>query len=53
MGVLPERKATRRIIILVVVLAIAASLWVWVFPWIDRTYVNQPAIEQTGALTQV
>ena len=25
-------------------LIVAIALWVWVFPWIDKTYINRPGI---------
>jgi hypothetical protein len=34
-----------------VILAILAILWFWVFPWLDRTFVNRPAIEGLGRLS--
>jgi hypothetical protein len=49
---LPENKRVRRIVVLCAVLAAAAVLWFWVFPWIDRTYVNRPAVEEGLVVTR-
>lgn len=46
MKLLPARKLWRRLIAVVIVLAFMAVLWFRVFPWVDRTYVNRPAIER-------
>jgi hypothetical protein len=41
----PRANRLRRLAIwIAVVLAYATILWFWVFPWIDRTYVNRPAL---------
>jgi hypothetical protein len=57
MRVLPARKGVRRALLTVIVLAVMAVLWFWVFPWADRTFVNRPAIEeglrQRAAITSV
>ncbi len=47
MRFLPESPGRRRLVVAVAVLVIMAVLWFWVFPWIDRTFVNRPAIEAT------
>ena len=36
----------KRALVAVIVLGVMAALWVWVFPWVDRTYVNRPAVER-------
>lgn len=46
MAVSSQRKGIRRLVALLAVLAVAAALWFWVFPWIDRTYVNRPQIQR-------
>lgn len=45
-GGLVQRKAKRPAMIagFVVLLGAAAILWFWVFPWVDRTFVNRPAV---------
>ena len=40
----------KRAITIVVVLGVMAALWVWAFPWIDRTFVNRPAVERGMAV---
>lgn len=39
-----KRTALRRSIIGVVALAVAITLWIWVFPWVDREWVNNPNV---------
>jgi hypothetical protein len=34
----------RRTIYLVVVIGYMAALWYYVFPWLDRTFINRPAL---------
>jgi len=46
MRVFPRSKAWRRTIAVVFILVVMVVLWFWVFPWVDRTYVNRPAIEE-------
>jgi hypothetical protein len=41
---LPERRWARALVLLAVVLAYAALMWFWVFPWVDHTFVNRPAL---------
>ncbi len=47
MRVLPQSRGWRRVIFAAFVLVVMVVLWFWVFPWVDRTYVNRPAIEQS------
>ena len=44
MRLLPAKRAPRITVYLVVLLGYAATLWFWVFPWLDRTFVNRPAL---------
>lgn len=44
MRVLPQRRGTRVAVYAVGALAALAVLWLWVFPWVDRTFVNRPAL---------
>ena len=44
MSILPARKGPRYAVYAAVVLAYATTLWIWVFPWLDRTFVNRPAL---------
>lgn len=44
MRFLPARRAPRFAIYIVAILGYATVLWFWVFPWLDRTFVNRPAI---------
>jgi hypothetical protein len=44
MRIFPQNRAQRITIKLVLVLGYAATLWFWVFPWLDRTFVNRPAL---------
>jgi hypothetical protein len=43
MRIFPEHRGKRIAIKLALVLGYAAILWFWVFPWLDRTFVNRPA----------
>ena len=27
-----------------IVLGYIAAMWFWIFPWIDRTFINRPAL---------
>lgn len=45
MRLLPESPGARVLAYAVLVLAALALLWFWVFPWVDRTFVNRPAVE--------
>jgi predicted exporter len=44
MRFLPAKRLPRLTIYLVVTLGYAAVLWYWVFPWLDRTFINRPAL---------
>lgn len=39
-----RRRWSRTLTAVAAFLAVAIVLWVWVFPWLDRTFVNRPAI---------
>ena len=42
--VLPRARWVRVLIYLAVVLGYMAVMWLYVFPWVDRTFVNRPAL---------
>jgi quinol-cytochrome oxidoreductase complex cytochrome b subunit len=42
---LPKSKRVRLAMWVVAVLAALALLFLVIFPWVDRTFVNRPAIE--------
>lgn len=42
--ILPRRRGARLAVWLALALAYAALMWVYVFPWVDRTFINQPAV---------
>jgi len=44
MSLLPSKRWQRVTTYVVVVLGYAAVLWLYVFPWLDRTFVNRPAL---------
>jgi quinol-cytochrome oxidoreductase complex cytochrome b subunit len=44
MKLLPSKRAPRIATLTVIVLGYAAILWFFVFPWLDRTFVNRPAL---------
>ncbi|MGH2795729.1 MAG: hypothetical protein ACRDKG_15660 [Actinomycetota bacterium] len=44
MRIFPKKRGPRIAIKLALALGYAASLWFWVFPWLDRTFVNRPAL---------
>ena len=44
MRLLPAKRAPRIAAYLAVTLGYAAILWFWVFPWLDRTFINRPAL---------
>ena len=44
MKLLPAKRFPRYTILLAVTLGYAAILWYYVFPWLDRTFVNRPAL---------
>ena len=39
-----ERSRWRWVVYLAVVAVYVALMWYLVFPWVDRTFVNQPAL---------
>lgn len=39
-----SRIRRRRLIVAAICVVVAVVLWNWVFPWVDRTYVNRPEI---------
>ena len=39
-----RRPWMKRLIWLALLLGYAAVMWYFVFPWVDRTFINQPAI---------
>jgi hypothetical protein len=41
---LPRRRWPRIAVIVAFILGYATILWYWVFPWLDRTFVNRPAL---------
>jgi len=43
MRILPANRGAKIATVLVVVLGYAAILWFFVFPWLDKTFVNRPA----------
>lgn len=45
MTALPKSKRVRLALWVVAALAALALLFLVIFPWIDRTFVNRPAIE--------
>lgn len=44
MKILPTKRLPRAASYAAVVVAYATILWFWVFPWLDRTFVNRPAL---------
>ena len=44
MKLLPRKRLPRFAIFLATTLGYAAILWYYVFPWLDRTFVNRPAL---------
>lgn len=44
MRIFPKNRGRRIVMKLAIVLGYAAILWYWVFPWLDRTYINRPAL---------
>jgi hypothetical protein len=45
----PRSRALRIGLIAVLVLVALVAVWFVVFPWIDRTFVNRPALEGAPA----
>lgn len=41
---LPKQKAARIVIYLGVAIGYGALMWFVVFPWVDKTFVNRPAL---------
>jgi hypothetical protein len=44
MRLLPAKRAPRIVTYLALILGYAAILWFYLFPWLDRTFVNRPAL---------
>jgi hypothetical protein len=44
MKILPAKRGPKIMTILILILGYAAILWFYVFPWLDRTYINRPAL---------
>jgi quinol-cytochrome oxidoreductase complex cytochrome b subunit len=44
MSILPAKRGARIATYAVVILGYMAILWFYVFPWLDRTFVNRPAL---------
>jgi len=44
MRLLPAKRGPKIATILIVVLGYAAVLWFYVFPYLDRTFINRPAL---------
>jgi hypothetical protein len=44
MRILPRRRGPRIATFVAIVVVYATILWIWVFPWLDRTFVNRPAL---------
>lgn len=44
MRLLPKKRGPRVVAYLAIVLAYAALMWFVVFPYVDRTFVNRPAL---------
>ena len=44
MSILPAKRAPRIAVYLAMVLGYAAILWFYLFPWLDRTFINRPAL---------
>lgn len=42
--VLPRRRAGRIAVYLLLAIGYVALMWFLVFPWVDRTFVNRPAL---------
>jgi len=41
---LPTQRWARALIYLGIALGYMAIMWYWVFPWIDHTFINRPAL---------
>jgi len=44
MSILPAKRGQRIATYVVVILGYMAILWFYVFPWLDRTFINRPAL---------
>jgi hypothetical protein len=44
MSILPKRRWQRVTIYLVLTLGYAAVLWFYLFPYLDKTFINRPAL---------
>jgi hypothetical protein len=44
MRILPRKRGLRIATFVAITLLYATILWIWVFPWLDRTFVNRPAL---------
>ena len=44
MSILPAKRAHRIGVYVVVLLGYAAILWFYLFPWLDKTFINRPAL---------
>jgi hypothetical protein len=44
MSILPSKRWQRVTTYVVVILGYAAVLWFYVFPYLDKTFINRPAL---------
>jgi hypothetical protein len=44
MSILPAKRAPRIGVYLVLILGYAAILWFYLFPYLDKTFINRPAL---------
>jgi hypothetical protein len=44
MSILPAKRAPRIVTYVVIILGYAAILWFYLFPWLDKTFINRPAL---------
>jgi len=44
MSILSSKRWPRIATIVVLILGYAAFMWFYVFPWLDRTFINRPAL---------
>jgi hypothetical protein len=42
--ILPAKRWQRALIWIVIALGYMALMWFLIFPWVDRTFVNRPAL---------
>ena len=40
----PRKRAQRIAVKVALALVYATILWFWIFPWLDRAFVNRPAL---------